>query len=397
MDAFLLSAVRTPIGKFLGELSDVPAPRLGAVAIAEALKRAGVRPDQVDEVVMGNVVQAGVGQAPARQAALFAGLPDTIAAYAVNKVCGSGLKAVMLAAQSIRAGDADVVVAGGMESMSNAPFLLPGVRKGYKYGDQKAVDALVHDGLWCPFENCAMGDSAEYIAGKCGVSRAEQDRFAAESHKRAAAAWERGDFAAEVVSVNVSALSGGRKPPEKVVTKDEGIRPDTTAEGLAKLRPAFKTVGGTVTAGNASQLSDGAAAAVVASGRAVERLGAKPLARIVAYATSGVAPKDIFLAPVPAVKAVLEKARLSLADIDLFELNEAFAAQMLACGKELGLDEAKVNVNGGAVALGHPIGASGARVLATLVHALHKRGLKRGLAALCLGGGNAVTMVVERV
>ncbi len=397
MDAFLLSAVRTPIGKFLGELSDVPAPRLGAVAIAEALKRAGVRPDQVDEVVMGNVVQAGVGQAPARQAALFAGLPDTIAAYAVNKVCGSGLKAVMLAAQSIRAGDADVVVAGGMESMSNAPFLLPGVRKGYKYGDQKAVDALIFDGLWCPFENCAMGDSAEYIAGKCGVSRAEQDRFAAESHKRAAAAWERGDFAAEVVPVNVSALSGGRKPPEKVVTKDEGIHPDTTAEGLAKLRPAFRPDGGTVTAGNASQLSDGAAAAVVASGKAVERLGVKPLARVVAYATSGVAPKDIFLAPVPAVKTVLEKAKLSLADIDLFELNEAFAAQMLACGKELGLDEAKVNVNGGAIALGHPIGASGARVLATLVHALHKRGLKRGLAALCLGGGNAVTMVVERV
>jgi acetyl-CoA C-acetyltransferase len=392
MDAFLLSAVRTPIGKFLGELSDVPAPRLGAVAIAEALKRATVRPDQVDEVVMGNVVQAGVGQAPARQAALAAGLPDTIAAYAVNKVCGSGLKAVMLAAQAIRAGDADVVVAGGMESMSNAPFLLPGVRKGYKYGDQKAVDSLVLDGLWCPFENCAMGDSAEYIAGQCEVPRAEQDRFAAESHKRAAAAWERGDFAAEVVPVTVG--SGAKA---KTVTKDEGIRADTTAEGLAKLRPAFKSDGGTVTAGNASQLSDGAAATVVASARAVERLGAKPLARVVAYTTSGVAPKDIFIAPVPAVKAVLEKAKLSLADIDLFELNEAFAAQMLACGKGLGLDESKVNVNGGAVALGHPIGASGARVLATLVHALHKRNLRRGLAALCLGGGNAVAMVVERV
>ncbi|HET6572217.1 MAG TPA: acetyl-CoA C-acetyltransferase [Fimbriiglobus sp.] len=391
MDAFLLSAVRTPIGKFLGELSDVPAPRLGAVAIAEALKRANVRPEQVDEVVMGNVVQAGVGQAPARQAALAAGLPDTIAAYTVNKVCGSGLKAVMLAAQSIQAGDADVVVAGGMESMSNAPFLLPGVRKGYKYGDQKAVDALVLDGLWCPFENCAMGESAEYIAGKSGVSRAEQDRFAAESHRRAAAAWERGDFAAEVVPVTVG--SGAKA---KTVTKDEGIRPDATADGLAKLRPAFKP-DGTVTAGNASQLSDGAAATVVASARAVERLGAKPLARIVAYATSGVAPKDIFIAPVPAVKAVLEKAKLSLPDIDLFELNEAFAAQMLACGKGLGLDEAKVNVNGGAVALGHPIGASGARVLATLVHALHKRNLRRGLAALCLGGGNAVAMVVERV
>jgi acetyl-CoA C-acetyltransferase len=392
MDAFILSAVRTPIGKFLGELADLPAPKLGAVAIAEALKRANVPPDRVDEVVMGNVVQAGVGQAPARQAALAAGLPDTIAAYTVNKVCGSGLKAVMLAAQAIKAGDAGVVVAGGMESMSRAPFLLPNVRAGYKYGDQKAVDALVHDGLWCPFENCAMGESAEYIAGKCEVTRADQDRFSAQSHKRAAAAWERGDFAAEVVPVTVG--SGAKA---RTVTKDEGIRPDTTAEGLAKLRPAFKADGGTVTAGNASQLSDGAAAVVVASGEAAKRLNARPLARIVAYTTSGVAPKDIFVAPVPAVWAVLEKAKLSVRDIDLFELNEAFAAQMLACGKGLELDEAKVNVNGGAVALGHPIGASGARVLATLVHALHKRDLRYGLAALCLGGGNAVAMVVERV
>ncbi|MDB5308546.1 MAG: acetyl-CoA C-acetyltransferase [Gemmataceae bacterium] len=394
MDAFILSAVRTPIGKFLGELADVPAPRLGAVAIAEAVKRAGVKPDQVDEVVMGNVVQAGEGPAPARQAALFAGLPDAIAAYAVNKVCGSGLKAVMLAAQAIRAGDANVVVAGGMESMSNAPFLLQGVRKGYKYGDQKTVDALIHDGLWCPFENCPIGDSAEYIAAKFDISRADQDRFSAQSHKRAAAAWERGDFAAEVVPVSVA--SGGRKPPEKLVTRDEGIRADSTSEGLAKLRPAFKA-DGTVTAGNASQLSDGAAAVVVASGAAVTRLGAKPLARVVSYATTGVHPKDIFIAPVSAVRTALEKAKLSLADVDLIELNEAFAAQMLACDKGLGLDEAKVNVNGGAIALGHPIGASGARVLTTLVHALHKRGLRYGLASLCLGGGNAVAMVVERV
>ena len=391
MDAFILSAVRTPIGKFLGELSDVPAPKLGAAAIAEAMKRANVAPNQVDEVIMGNVVQAGVGQAPARQAALAAGLPDTIAAYTVNKVCGSGLKAVMLAAQAIKAGDAEVVVAGGMENMSRAPFLLPNVRAGYKYGDQKAVDALVHDGLWCPFENCAMGESAEYIAGKYEVSRADQDRFSAQSHKRAAAAWERGDFASEVVPVTIG--SGAKA---KTVTKDEGIRPDTTAEGLAKLRPAFKS-DGTVTAGNASQLSDGAAAAIVASRSAAEKLGSKPLAWIVAYTTSGVAPKDIFIAPVPAVRSVLEKAKLSVRDIDLFELNEAFAAQMLACGKGLELDEAKVNVNGGAVALGHPIGASGARVLATLVHALHKRNLRYGLAALCLGGGNAVAMVVERV
>ena len=395
MDAFILSAARTPIGKFLGELADVPATRLGAAAIAEAIERANVKPADVDEVIMGNVVQAGEGQAPARQAALFAGLPDTIAAYAVNKVCGSGLKAVMLAAQAIRAGDANLVVAGGMESMSNAPFLLPNARKGFKYGNQTVADALILDGLWCPFENCAMGDSADYIATKCEVTRADQDRFAAQSHKRAAAAWERGDFAAEVIPVSVA--SGGRKPPERIISRDEGIRPDSTPEGLAKLRPAFKAEGGTVTAGNASQLSDGAAAVVVASGAAVQRLGAKPLAKVVAYATSGVAPKDIFIAPVSAVRMVLEKAKLSLADIDLFELNEAFAAQMLACGKGLGLDESKVNVNGGAIALGHPIGASGARVLTTLLYALQKRGSRYGLASLCLGGGNAVAMIVERV
>src|SRR5437763_6108854 len=262
MDAFILSAVRTPIGKFLGELADVPATRLGAVAIAEAIKRANVRPAQVDEVILGNVVQAGEGQAPARQAALFAGLPDTIAAFAVNKVCGSGLKAAMLVAQAIRAGDANVVVAGGMESMSNAPILLPGARKGYKYGDQKAVDSLVHDGLWCAFENWGMGDAAEHIAAECGVTRADQDRFSAQSHKRAAAAWEAGAFAAEVVPVTV-----GSGPKARTVSRDEGVRPDSTAEGLAKLRPAFKADGGTVTAGNASQLSDGAAAVVVASAR----------------------------------------------------------------------------------------------------------------------------------
>jgi acetyl-CoA C-acetyltransferase len=394
MDTFLLSAARTPIGKFLGELSDLPAPRLGAVIVAEAIRRAGATPGQIDEVILGNVVQAGVGQAPARQAALFAGLPDTVAAFAVNKVCGSGLKAVMLASQAIKTGDAEVVVAGGMESMSNAPFLLQGVRKGYKYGDQKTVDALIHDGLWCPFENGPMGDSADYIATKCAISRADQDRFSAQSHKRAAAAWERGDFAAEVMPVTLPA-GGGRKAAV-TVARDEGIRADSTPEGLAKLRPAFKP-DGTVTAGNASQLSDGAAAVVVASGAAAGKLGVKPLARVVAYATSGVAPKDIFIAPVSAVRMVLEKAKLRLGDIDLFELNEAFAAQMLACGKELGLDEAKVNVNGGAIALGHPVGASGARVLTTLVYALRARGLRYGLASLCLGGGNAVAMIVERV
>jgi acetyl-CoA C-acetyltransferase len=392
MDAFILSAARTPIGKFLGELSDLSAPKLGAIAVAEAITRAGVKNAAVDVVILGKVVQAGVGQAPARQAALGAGLPETIAAYAVNKVCGSGLKAVMLGAQAIRAGDAEVVVAGGMESMSNAPFLLPNARKGYKYGDQKAVDALVHDGLWCPFENCAMGESAEYIAGKHGISRADQDRFSAQSHQRAAKAWESGAFIAEVVPVSIG--SGAKA---KTVSRDEGIRADSTAEGLGKLRPAFKADGGTVTAGNASQLSDGAAAVVLASGRAVEQLGAKPVARVVAYSTSGVAPRDIFIAPVTAVEQVLAKANLALSDIDLIELNEAFAAQMLATGKGLGLDESKVNVNGGAIALGHPIGASGARVLTTLVYALQSRGKRYGLASLCLGGGNAVAMVVERV
>lgn len=389
MESYILSAVRTPIGKFLGELSELSAPKLGAVAVAEAIRRAGLNPSAVDEVILGNVVQAGVGQAPARQAALLAGLPPSVPAFTVNKVCGSGLKAAMLAAQAIRAGDANVVVAGGMESMSNAPFLLPGMRKGHKYGDATAVDSLVRDGLWCAIENWAMGDAAEHIADLCSVTRADQDRFSAQSHQRAAAAWERGDFAAEIVPVTVG--SGAKA---KTVSRDEGIRSDTTAEGLTKLRPAFKPTG-SVTAGNASQLSDGAAAVVIASKAAVEKHGAKPLARIVAYHTSGVEPKDIFIAPVPAVHAVLEKAKLHLGDIDLFELNEAFAAQMLACGKQLGLDEAKVNVHGGAIALGHPIGASGARVLATLVHALHAKQLRYGLASLCLGGGNAVAMVVE--
>jgi acetyl-CoA C-acetyltransferase len=394
MDAFILSAVRTPIGKFLGALADVPAPKLGGIAIAEAVKRAGLRPDQVDDVIMGNVVQAGLGQAPARQAAIAAGIPATTPAHTTNMVCGSGLKAVMLAAQSIRAGDANLVVAGGMESMSRAPFLLQGVRLGYKYGDQKTVDALINDGLWCPFENCAMGESAEYIATKCGVSRAEQDRFSAQSHQRAAAAWAAGAFAGEIVPV---AFPAGGKKPIPPFERDEGIRPDTTTETLARLKPAFRAEGGTVTAGNASQLSDGAAAVVVASGRFVEEQRAKPLARIVAYSMSGVQPKEIFIAPVPAVNAVCARAKVSPGDIDLWELNEAFAAQMLACGKELNLSETKVNIHGGAVALGHPIGASGARVLTTLVHALHRHNKRLGLAALCLGGGNAVAMIVERV
>jgi acetyl-CoA C-acetyltransferase len=389
-DAFLLSAVRTPIGKYLGGLADVPAPQLAAVALAEALRRARVPAERVDEVIFGNVLQAGVGQNPARQAALKAGLPETVAAVTVNKVCGSGLKAVMLAAQAIKAGDAEMIAAGGMESMSRAPYLLFGVRNGWKFGDQKAVDAMVHDGLWCAFECWHMGEAAEHIATKCGVTRAEQDRFSVHSHRLATVAWERGAFDAEVVPVAVG--SGARA---KTVARDEGFRPDTNIESLAKLKPSFRS-DGTVTAGNASMLSDGAAAVMVGSAGAAERLGTKPLARIVAYATSGVAPKDIFIAPVSAVRMVLEKAGLTAKDIDLFELNEAFAAQMLACNRELKLDEGRINVNGGAIALGHPIGASGTRVLVTLVHALEQRGLKRGLAALCLGGGNAVAMVVER-
>jgi acetyl-CoA C-acetyltransferase len=389
-EAFLLSAARTPIGKYLGALADVPAVQLGATAIAEALRRGRVQPAAVEEVILGNVIQAGLGQNPARQAALKAGLPDSIAAVTVNKVCGSGLKAVMLAAQAVRAGDAELLVAGGMESMSRSPYLLYGARTGWKFGDQKVVDAMVHDGLWCAFECWHMGEAAEHIAAKCGVSRADQDRFAAQSQQRAAAAWAAGAFDAEVVPVTV-----GSGPKARTLSRDESLRPETTAEALARLKPSFRE-GGTVTAGNASTLSDGAAAVVVGSSRAAERLGVQPMARIVAYATSGVHPKDIFIAPLLAVRQVLERAGLKMADIDLFEMNEAFAAQMLACGKDLGLDEAKLNVHGGAIALGHPIGASGARVLVTLLYAMQRRGVRRGLAALCLGGGNAVAMVVER-
>jgi acetyl-CoA C-acetyltransferase len=336
------------------------------------------------------VIQAGLGQNPARQAALKAGLPDTIAAFTVNKVCGSGLKAVMLAAQAIRAGDAELILAGGMESMSRAPYLLFGARAGWKYGDQKAVDAMIHDGLWCAFEDWHMGEAAEHIAAKCGIKRGDQDRFAVQSHQRAAQAWRESVFTAEVLPITV-----GSGPKAKTIAQDEGFRTDTNLETLARLKPSFRP-DGSVSAGNASMISDGAAAVAVVSARRLEKLGVKPMARIVAYATSGIAPKDIFLAPVGAVRMVLEKAKLAIGDIDLFELNEAFAAQMLACNKDLQIDEAKINVHGGAIALGHPIGASGTRVLVTLLHALERRNLRRGLASLCLGGGNAVAMIVER-
>lgn len=395
MEVYLLSAVRTPIGRFLGGLADYSAPQLGALVIAEALRRAGVAAADLDEVILGQVVQAGSGQAPARQAALRAGVPDHVPAHTTNMVCGSGLKAVMLAAQSIRAGEADLIVAGGMESMSQAPFLLPGVRQGYKYGHQQVRDALLHDGLWCSFEDWPMGAAAEHVAQTCQVSRVEQDRFALQSHLKAAEAWAKGYFTAEVMEV--PPLPGRRGEP---LRRDEGIRPDTTLESLGRLPPAFRPEG-TVTAGNASQLSDGAAAVVVASERFIRSHPTlQPRARVVASAMSGAPPRDLFLAPVDAIRRVCAKAGLKLDDIDLIELNEAFSAQMIACAKRLsheGWSEDRVNVHGGAIALGHPIGASGARVLTTLLYALERYGKRYGLAALCLGGGNAVAMVVENL
>lgn len=390
-DALIVSAVRSPIGRFLGGLSSLQATELGARVAAEALTRCGASAEAVDEAIIGNVVSAGLGQAPARQVALGAGLPVTIPAVTVNKVCGSGLKAVMLAAQAIRAGDAELVLAGGIESMSNAPFLVKGARDGLKFGDQQLTDALIYDGLRCAMEKWHMGCAADYIAADRGVSRQEQDRFSLQSHQRAAAATEAGRFTDEILPIEIKSRKGST-----VVSADESIRADSNMESLGKLKPVFGA-DGTVTAGNASGLSDGAAATVVASADRAEALGLKPLARIVAYATSGVAPRDIFIAPVSGVRMVCEKAGLSLDDIDVIELNEAFAAQMLACLKELDLSEEKVNVNGGAIALGHPIGASGTRVLVTLVHELARRGGRYGLASLCLGGGNAVAMIIENL
>jgi acetyl-CoA C-acetyltransferase len=386
----ILSARRTPIGKFRGRLSSLSAPELGAVAITAALKDAGAAPADVDEVIMGNVLAAGVGQAPARQAALAAGLPATVAALTINKVCGSGLKAVMLASQAIRAGDAELVVAGGMESMSRAPYLLP--RDGPPLGDRPMIDALLHDGLVCARSAKPMGQIADSLAGRDAISRADQDAFAVESHRRATRAIAEGAFEAEIAPVTVSV--DRRKPPVAVST-DEGPRADVDPDRMAALPPAFGAAG-TVTAGNASMISDGAAAVLVASPRLAERLGRKPLARIVAAATSGGEPEDLFIAPVNAIKMALDRAGVNLNQIDRVELNEAFAVQMLACARRLGLALDRVNVNGGAIALGHPIGASGARVLVTLLHALQRCGGRYGLASLCLGGGNAVAMVVER-
>ena len=400
---YVVSAARTPIGKFNGALSTTPAVQLGGIAIRAAVERAGLpEGTPIDEVLMGQVLQGGAGQAPARQAALRAGLPETTSATTINRVCGSGLKAIMLAAAEIKAGDAEVAVAGGMESMNLAPYLLPGARFGYRLGDATIIDETVHDGLWCAIEDCHMGTHAERVAIKEHVSREDQDAFALQSHQRAIEAIDAGRFNDEMVPVTVRDAKGR----ETVVDTDEGPRRDTSLEALARLKPAFALPTGedrgdaevaTVTAGNSPGITDGAAATVVANERAVERLGLKPLARIVGYAQAEVAPKWLFLAPVEGVKKLLARVDLPIEAFDLVEINEAFAAQTLADGRELGFDWDKVNVNGGAVALGHPIGASGARIVATLLHELRRREGRYGLATLCLGGGGSVAMGFERV
>ena len=400
---YLVSAARTPIGKFGGALASTPAVELGAVAIRAAVERAGLpEGTPIDEVLMGQVLQGGVGQAPARQAALRAGLPETTSATTINRVCGSGLKAIMLAAAEIVAGDAEVAIAGGMESMNLAPYLLPGARFGFRLGDAEIVDSTVHDGLWCSVEGCHMGTHAERVAIRERVSREDQDAFALESHRRAVAAIDAGRFADEIAPVIVRDAKGR----ETVVDTDENPRRETSAEALAKLKPAFAlptgedagdATTGTVTAGNAPGITDGAAATVVASERAVDRLGLTPLARIVGYAQAEVAPKWLFLAPIEGVRKLLDRTGLTIDAFDLIEINEAFAAQTLADGRELGWDWDRVNVNGGAIALGHPIGASGARIVATLLHELRRREGRYGLATLCLGGGGSVAMAFERV
>jgi acetyl-CoA C-acetyltransferase len=389
--AVIVSAVRIPTGKFLGTLKGFTAPQLGALVVREAVARAGLEPAAVDECLMGNVVQAGVGQNPARQAALGGGLDPRVSATTVNQVCGSGLKTVMLAAQAIEAGDSRIVVAGGMESMSRAPYLLPGAREGQRLGHAEMIDSVIHDGLWCACENWHMGMTGEAVAEKYHVTRIDQDAYAAASHNKAVAARAAGAFAEEILPVSIAAKKG----PAVAFDRDESVREDTTPTTLAALKPAF-TPTGTVTAGNAPGLNDGAAALVVMAAAEAEARGLTPLARIVAQATSGLEPKWVMMTPVDAVRMVLKKAGWAIADVDLFELNEAFSVQAIAVSRELGLDPARVNVHGGAVALGHPIGASGARVLTTLLHAMRRRRVKRGVAALCLGGGNGVAVAVER-
>jgi acetyl-CoA C-acetyltransferase len=392
-DAVILSAARTPVGKFQGSLSSVPATQLGAIAVKAAVERAGINPEEIEEVIMGNVVQAGEGQAPARQSGIMSGIPATVSASTINKVCGSGLKAAMFASQAVRAGDADLFVAGGFESMSRVPYLVNGRSGELKFGNQALTDALLYDGLWDPFENWGMGNAAEFIGDEYEVTRAAMDSFALGSHQKAVAAQESGKFKAEIVPVQIP----GKKGEVKVVDTDEGPRKDTSLEALAKLKPAFKP-DGKVTPGNSSPMNDGGAAVVIASRAYAEKNNLKPMAHVVGYAQAAVEPKYLFAAPAYAIPKLLKKIGWTLTDVDLIELNEAFAAQVLADGYALadqGWDWNKVNVNGGAIALGHPLGASGARVLTTLLYALKDRGLKRGIASLCLGGGEAVAMAVE--
>jgi acetyl-CoA C-acetyltransferase len=390
-DAVILSACRTPIGRFLGSLKDLGATKLGSIVVKEAVSRAGVDPAQVDECILGNVLSAGLGQAPARQAALGAGLPESVGALTVNKVCGSGLKAVALASQAVRLGDATLVVAGGMESMSNAPHVLRGVREGLRLGNAQLVDSMIHDGLWDPYNDFHMGMTGEVVAERYKITRHEQDEWAAGSHRKAIAAIDAGKFRDEIVAVELK----GRKGDVTRFDVDEGPRRDTSLEALAKLRPAFKPDGGTVTAGNAPGVNDGASALVVTTREWAARNGKRPMATIRGYSTHGLAPELVMMAPEGAVRKLLDKLGWSVADVDLFEFNEAFAVQQCALARQLEIPLGKYNVHGGAVALGHPIGASGARILTTLLHALQDRGLSRGVAALCLGGGNAVAMAVQ--
>lgn len=390
--AVIISAARTPTGKFQGSLKGFTAPELGAIAIREAVKRAGVDAAKIDEVIMGCVVQAGIGQAPARQAAIKAGLPPEVSALTVNMVCGSGLRAVALASQAVQLGDSEYVVAGGMESMSNIPYAMPGARDGYRMGNQNVVDLMIHDGLWCPFESWHMGNTGEVVAEKYQITREQQDAFAYNSHIKAAEAQAAGRFKDEIVAVEIPQKKGD----PIVLDQDETVRADTTVEALGKLKPAFKKDGGTVTAGNAPGVNDGASALVVTSADSASGLGIEPLGRVVAHATSGIEPKYIMMAPVRGVQNVLKKAGWEMESVDLFELNEAFSVQALGVMQELGLMIEKVNVNGGAVALGHAIGNSGGRVLTTLLYEMKRRGAKRGIAALCLGGGNSIALAVER-
>jgi acetyl-CoA C-acetyltransferase len=387
----IVSAVRTPVGKFLGSLKNFKATDLGAIVVRESVKRAGVTPEQVDEVIMGCVIQAGLGQNPARQAALRGGLPVTVSAVTVNKVCGSGLKAVMMAAQGIQVGDTELVVAGGMESMSNAPYLIPKAREGYRLGNGELIDSMINDGLWCAFDNQHMGCTGEVVASRFSVSRSEQDAYALNSHQKAAAAIKAGKFKDEIVAVETPQ----RKGSPTIFDTDETVREDTSLDALGKLKPAFKE-GGTVTAGNAPGVNDGASAVIVTSLERARSLGAEPMARIVAQATSGTEPELVMMAPVEAMKRVVKKAGWDLAQVDLIELNEAFAVQAVAIIKELSLDPERVNVNGGAVALGHAIGQSGSRLLTTMLYEMKRRDARRGVVALCLGGGNAVAMALER-